>query len=212
MGSPAITFQLLQRINTLALLKPIVFTFCLLPLLFLVLNGLNNHLGANPAETIIRSLGDWSLYLLVITLSITPVKNVFGLKYLVRVRRMLGLFVFFYVCLHIISYIWFDQFFDWNEIVKDIIKRPFITLGFICFVLLIPLAVTSTNKMMLRLKKRWKLLHRLVYPISVMATLHYFWMTRADFRQPTLVAVILALLLLYRVFQYWQKRAGTVQV
>lgn len=190
----------LLMVNKSALLKPFVFILCLVPLLNLVWSGFNQGLGVNPAETIIRSLGDWALYFLLFTLSVTPLRKTLGLNVLIRIRRMLGLFVFFYVCLHLTAYIWFDQFFDWDEIVKDIIKRPFITLGFATFILLIPLVFTSTNKMMKRLKKRWKTLHQLIYPISIMATVHYFWMTRADFRQPVLIATILAALLGYRLY------------
>ena len=197
----------LLKVNKSALLKPFVFIICLIPLLNLVWSGFNQGLGVNPAETIIRSLGDWALYFVLFTLSVTPLRKTLGLSVLVRVRRMLGLFVFFYACLHLTAYVWFDQFFDWDEIIKDIIKRPFITLGFATFVLLIPLVFTSTNKMMKRLKKRWKTLHQLIYPISIMATVHYFWMTRADFRQPALIAAILAALLGYRLYVIYKNRA-----
>jgi len=175
----------------------------------LIWSGFQQQLGANPAETIIRSLGDWALYFILMTLAVTPLRRVFNWTMLIRVRRMLGLFVFFYACLHLIGYVWFDQFFDWNEIIKDIIKRPFITLGFATFLLLLPLALTSTNSMMKRLKKNWKKLHQLVYPISIMATLHYFWMIKADFRQPALVAFILAILLGYRLYVYKQSQKKT---
>jgi len=191
---------------SVGMFKTLVFVLCLLPIFNLVWSGFQQQLGANPAETIIRSLGDWALYFVLLTLAVTPLRRVFNWTILLRVRRMLGLFVFFYACLHLIGYVWFDQFFDWNEILKDIIKRPFITLGFATFLLLLPLALTSTNKMMKRLKKNWKKLHQLVYPISVMATLHYFWMIKADFRQPALVAFILALLLGYRIYVYVQSQ------
>lgn len=194
------------KVNNSALFKPFVFVLCLIPILNLVWGAFNQGLGVNPAETIIRSLGDWALYFLLFTLAVTPLRKTLGLSALMRVRRMLGLFVFFYVCLHLTAYVWFDQFFDWDEIIKDIIKRPFITLGFATFILLMPLVFTSTNKMMKRLKKRWKTLHQLIYPISIMATLHYFWMTRADFRQPALIAVILTGLLGYRLYLVYQKR------
>lgn len=190
-------------------LKPTVFILCLLPLLILIWNGFNNALGVNPAETILDTMGNWAIYMLLITLTITPVRKLTNWGGVIRLRRMLGLFAFFYVCLHLLSYIWFDQYFDWNEIVKDIIKRPFITLGFATFLLLIPLAITSTNSMMLRLKKRWKMLHQLIYPISIMATLHFFWMTRADFTHPVMIAIILSALLAYRLFLYFQKKAET---
>lgn len=198
----------LLKVNKAALLKPFVFILCLIPLLNLVWSGFNQGLGVNPAETIIRSLGDWALYFLLFTLSVTPLRKTLGLSVLIRIRRMLGLFVFFYVCLHLTAYVWFDQFFDWDEIIKDIIKRPFITLGFATFILLIPLVFTSTNKMMKRLKKRWKTVHQLIYPISIMGTVHYFWMTRADFRQPALIAAILAALLGYRLYVIYKNRPG----
>lgn len=196
----------LVKVNNSGFFKPFVFILCLLPIADLVWSGFHHGLGANPAETIIRTLGDWALYFLLITLAVTPLRKLLGLSVLVKVRRMLGLFVFFYVCLHLTGYVWFDQFFDWAEILKDIIKRPFITLGFATFILLLPLVFTSTNKMMRRLKKRWKTLHQLIYPISIMATLHYFWMTKADFRQPVFIAVILASLLAYRIIVYLKKQ------
>lgn len=184
------------------LFKPSVFLLCLLPLLSLVWRGFNNDLGVNPAETILDTMGNWGIYFLLITLAVTPLRKLSGWGGVLRLRRILGLFAFFYVCLHMLSYVWFDQYFDWNEIVKDIIKRPFITLGFVTFLCLVPLVVTSTNKMMRRLGRRWKKLHTLVYPISMMATTHFFLMTRADFRLPILIAVILTLLLGYRVYGY----------
>lgn len=200
------SYKSVLKVNNSVVFKPSVFILCLLPIANLIWSGFNQGLGANPAETIIRSLGDWALYFLLFTLAVTPLRKSFGFNALMRVRRMLGLFVFFYVCLHLTAYIWFDQFFDWNEILKDIIKRPFITLGFATFLLLLPLVLTSTNKMMKRLKKRWKTLHQLVYLISIMGTVHYFWMTRADFRQPTLVAIILTGLLAYRLVIYVKKQ------
>ncbi|MDH5518062.1 MAG: sulfoxide reductase heme-binding subunit YedZ [Gammaproteobacteria bacterium] len=193
------------------LFKPVTFVLCVLPLLLIVLKGFNNNLGVNPAETILDTMGSWAIYILLITLSVTPIRKLTGWGGVIRLRRMLGLFVFFYVCLHFLSYIWFDQYFDWNEILKDIIKRPFITLGFATFVLLIPLAVTSNNRMMLRLKKRWKLLHQLIYPIAIMATLHFFWMTRADYTQPVMIAMILSALLAYRLVLYYQKKPQPVR-
>ena len=180
--------------------KPIVFIVCLLPFLSLVVGAVNNTLGPNPAETMIRTLGDWGIYFLITGLAISPARKLLNLSWLIRYRRMLGLFAFFYVCMHFLSYIWFDQFFNLQEIIKDIIKRPFITIGFICFVMLIPLAVTSTNGMMKRLKKNWGRLHKLVYPISMLALLHYFMMIKADYLVPVILLVILALLLAFRVF------------
>jgi len=187
-------------------LKPTAFLLCLIPLLLMVWNGFNNNLGVNPAETILDTMGNWGIYFLLITLSVTPIRKLTGWGGVIRLRRMFGLFAFFYVCLHLLSYVWFDQYFDWNEIVNDIIKRPFITLGFVTFLLLIPLVITSTNKMMLRLKKNWKKLHFLVYPIAALATIHFFLMTRADFRHPLLIAGILSILIGYRLYIYLQRK------
>ena len=167
-------------------------------------------LGPNPAETMIRTLGDWSIYFLFMGLAISPARQIFTLSWLISYRRMIGLFAFFYVCLHFLSYIWFDQFFDLDEIVKDIIKRPFITIGFICFVLLIPLASTSTHAMMRRLKKNWMRLHKLVYPVSILALLHYFMMIKADYLVPGFMAILLAFLLGYRVIQAIRKKSGKI--
>lgn len=181
--------------------KPLVFAACLIPLAWLILLALTNQLGANPIEKFTRGLGDWALRLLLITLCVTPLRKLMGWNGLIKLRRMLGLFAFFYVCLHFLSYLVLDQFFAWDEIVKDIIKRPFITVGFISFVLLIPLAITSTNNMVKRLGgERWRQLHRLVYLIGITGVLHYFWMVKADLRQPLWYAVALTLLLGYRLW------------
>ncbi|MCL5669583.1 MAG: protein-methionine-sulfoxide reductase heme-binding subunit MsrQ [Gammaproteobacteria bacterium] len=181
--------------------KPLVFAACLIPLAWLILLALTNQLGANPIEKFTRGLGDWALRLLLITLCVTPLRKLMGWNGLIKLRRMLGLFAFFYVCLHFLSYLVLDQFFAWDEIVKDIIKRPFITVGFIGFVLLIPLAITSTNNMVKRLGgERWRQLHRLVYLIGITGVLHYFWMVKADLRQPLWYAVALTLLLGYRLW------------
>lgn len=185
-------------------LKPLLFLLCLVPFISLLYAAITQQLGPNPVEALIRGFGDWALYFLLLGLAISPARQLLKLSSLVSYRRMLGLFAFFYVCLHFFSYIWFEMFFDWSEIVQDIIKRPFITIGFICFLLLLPLALTSTNKMMRRLKKNWGRLHRLVYPISLLAMLHYFMMTRADYLQPALLLMILLLLLGYRLLR-WQR-------
>ena len=181
--------------------KPIVFLLCLVPLVYLVYGAFNHLLGANPVEAMTRTTGDWALYFLLITLTVTPLRKLSGWNWLIRYRRMLGLFAFFYACMHFMTYVWFEQFFDVSEIVADIIKRPFITVGFICLMLLLPLAITSTNKMMRRLKKNWQRLHKLIYVITPLAVLHYFMMTRADFLQPTIMLVILLVLLGYRFQQ-----------
>ena len=190
-------------------IKPLVIILCLIPLAFLVFDALTNNLGANPIEKITRRSGDWALRMLLITLAVTPVRILLQQPWLLRLRRMLGLFAFFYACLHITSYVVLDQFFAWDDIVKDIIKRPFITVGFIAFVLLIPLAITSTNKMIKRLGAvRWQRLHKLVYLIACLGVLHYFWMVKADLRSPLIHATILAMLLGYRV---WVKRQQLVK-
>lgn len=150
----------------------------------------------------IRTLGDWGIYFLLIGLTITPARKVFNLSWLVHYRRMIGLFAFFYVSMHFLSYIWFDQFFNFDEIVKDIIKRPFITIGFINFILLVPLALTSTNSMMKRLKKNWGRLHKIIYPVSMLALLHYFMMIKADYLVPSVLLVILVILLGYRLIMF----------
>lgn len=190
----------------LKLLKPVVFVLALLPMALLVSGAINNTLGANPTETMTRTTGDWALYFLLMTLAVTPLRQLTGQGWLIRIRRMLGLFVFFYACVHFLTYVWFDQFFNVSEIIADIIKRPFITIGFVCLLLLVPLAMTSTNKMMQRLKKNWKRLHKLVYVISPLAVLHYFMMTRADYLQPIIVLSILLVLLAYRLIKFSKAR------
>ena len=194
-------------------LKALVFVVSLTPFLLLAVRGLNSwqgrsfNLGANPIEFITRDLGDWTLIFLMITLAVTPVRRLVGLSWLIKLRRMLGLFAFFYASLHFVTYIWLDQFFDLQDIVKDVIKRPFITVGFLAFVCLIPLAVTSTNGMVRRLGgKRWQLLHRLVYAIGVLGVVHYWWLVKRDIREPLLYAGILVALLGVRIYWKWQKR------
>ncbi len=188
------------------MLKALTFLLCLIPLARLGWLGLNDGLGANPIEFITRSTGTWTLVFLMITLSVTPLRRITGWNGLIRFRRMLGLFAFFYVCLHFTTYIWLDQFFDWAEIVKDVIKRPFITIGFACFVLLIPLAVTSTNAMQRRLKRRWQQLHRLIYLIAIGGVVHYWWLVKKDITQPAIYALVLAVLLGFRLAYYWKQR------
>lgn len=190
-------------------LKAALFLASLIPLIRLSWYGYSGQLGANPIEFITRSLGTWTLVFLLITLSITPLRNLSGWSWLIRLRRMAGLFAFFYALLHFITYIWLDQFFDLSSIYKDVIKRPFVTIGFTAFVLLIPLAVTSTNAMMKKLGgKRWQMLHRLIYLIAIFAVLHYWWLVKKDITQPLIYAAVLATLLGYRVWIKRLKRAG----
>jgi len=186
-------------------IKPVLFVICLIPLLLLTIGALNETLGANPVETMTRETGEWTLRFLLITLLVTPLRRILGWFWLIKLRRMLGLFVFFYAVMHLLTYIWFDQFFNVNEIIKDVIKRPFITVGFTAFILLIPLAVTSTNKMMKRLKKNWGRLHRLIYIIAVLGLLHFIWLVKADYLVPVIYGLILFLLLFYR--SYYQRNS-----
>lgn len=185
-------------------IKALVFALCLIPLGHVVYGIVTDSLGANPIEAVTRGLGDWALRLLLITLAVTPLRRFTGINWLLRLRRMLGLFAFFYAALHMLTYVWLDQFFAWDFILKDIVKRPFITVGFICFVLLIPLAATSTNAMMKRLGRNWSRLHKAVYAIGILAVLHFWWMVKLDVREPALYAGILAVLLGLRV--YWSLR------
>lgn len=178
---------------------------CLVPLVMLVWDGVHDALGANPVEQMTHRTGDWTLRFLLITLAVTPLRKMFGWKRLVRMRRMFGLFAFFYVCLHFTTYLVFDHFFDWQEIAKDIIKRPYVTVGFTAFLLMIPLAATSTNKMMKRLGKHWQSLHQLVYVIAVCGVLHYLWLVKADILKPMIHAGILLALLAIR--GWYQRRA-----
>ena len=185
-------------------LKAILFLVCLIPLARLGWMGYTGNLGANPIELITRSLGTWTLVFLLITLSITPLRKLSGWSWLIKLRRMTGLFAFFYVFLHFVTYIWLDQFFDLAAIYKDVIKRPFITIGFAAFVMLIPLVATSTNAMIKRLGgKRWQMLHRLVYIIAIFGVLHYWWLVKKDITQPAIYAAVLAVLLGYRL---WVRR------
>ena len=176
-------------------LKPLVFVVCLLPLLCLVFGAINNTLGVNPVEAMTRKTGDWTYYLLLITLSVTPLRKLLNLGWLIHYRRMLGLYVFFYACLHLLTYIWFDQYFNVADILRDIIKRPFITIGMICWLLLLPLALTSNQAMIRRLKKNWARLHKLVYPIAILGLVHHVMMIKADYQQPLILGLILLLLL-----------------
>lgn len=172
---------------------------CLLPLARLIALGASGGLGANPIEFITRSTGTWTLIGLLVTLSVTPLRRLTGRADLVRYRRMLGLFAFFYACLHFTTYVWLDQFFDPAAIARDIVKRPFITVGFSAFVLLIPLAATSTHAMIRRLGRRWHQLHRLVYPIALLGVVHFLWLVKKDLTEPLVYGAILALLLALRL-------------
>ena len=176
-----------------------IFGLCLLPLLRLIALGLDGGLGANPIEFVTRSTGTWTLVGLLATLAVTPLRRLTGRAGLVRYRRMLGLFAFFYASLHVVTYLWLDQFFELAAIAGDIVKRPFISVGFAAFVLLIPLAATSTQAMMRRLGRRWQALHRLVYAIAVLGVIHYVWLVKQDMTQPLIYGALLAVLLAARL-------------
>lgn len=188
--------------------KPLVFIISLLPLVWLCGLAWQNQLGVNPVETITHHTGDWSLRFLLLTLAITPLRRLTGWNRLQAFRRMLGLFAFFYVCLHLATYLIFDQFFDWRGMVEDVAKRPYITVGFAGFLLLIPLAVTSTNAMIKRLGRNWQRLHRLIYPIGILGVLHYWWLVKADITEPLMYAALLTVLLGYRLWRWRTLRTG----
>ena len=188
--------------------KPAVFLLCLLPFLWLVYGAFTDGLGANPAEYLIRSTGDWTLRFICIVLAVTPFRVTLKLTGLARYRRMLGLFVYFYVVVHLLSYSWFDMGFDIGEIAKDIAKRNFILVGFAAFVLLTPLAATSFNRAIKALgAKRWQRLHKLVYLIAGLGLLHFFWMRagKNNFSEVFIYAGIVAVLMLWRVWDAMRK-------
>ena len=180
-------------------IKPLIFIFCLLPLALLFRNFYLDELGANPFEVLTRSTGEWTLRFLLLTLAMTPLRRLTGAAWPLRFRRMLGLFTFFYVCAHLLTYLWLDHFFDWEEIIVDIVKRPFITLGMLAFILLLPLAFTSNKKMMKRLGQRWKSLHKLIYVIAILGVLHFLLLVKADLREPIIYAFVLATLFVVRL-------------
>ena len=181
------------------IIKPIIFILCLLPLALLFRNLYLDELGANPFEVLTRSTGEWTLRFVLITLTMTPLRRLTGAAWPLRFRRMLGLFAFFHVCVHLLTYLWLDHFFDWDEIITDIIKRPFITLGMLAFLMLTPLAFTSTKSMMKRLGKRWKSLHKLIYVIAILGVLHFLLLVKADLREPIIYAFLLLILFLVRL-------------
>jgi methionine sulfoxide reductase heme-binding subunit len=187
----------------IAAIKVFVWVACLAPLLRLAWKGLTGGLGANPIEFITLSTGTWTLVFLLVTLAITPLRRLSGQSWLIRFRRLVGLFAFFYGALHFITYIWLDKFFDVRDMVKDVAKRPFITAGFLAFLLLIPLAATSTAGAIRWLGgKRWQLLHRLIYVSGVSAVIHFWWKVKADVRKPAIYATVLGILLGLRLI-FW---------
>jgi len=200
----------LKRVLSSRWLKIPVFALCLVPALLLGWKALNGDLGANPIEFITHWTGDWTIRFLCITLAITPLRKLLRLLELIRFRRMLGLFAFFYASLHFLTWFVLDKFFDWNEIAKDVVKRPFITAGFTGFVLLIPLAVTSTKGWIRRMGgKRWQALHRLIYVSACAGVVHYYWLVKSDIRLPVLYGAIVAILLVYRLVVHLMKSGRT---
>jgi sulfoxide reductase heme-binding subunit YedZ len=205
-------------------IKPPIFLVCLVPVMVLVLEAfheqlgadsllarlhLDADLGANPIEKVTHTTGDWILIFLCITLAITPLRRILNQPWLIKLRRMFGLFAFFYACLHFMTYLWLDQFFSWSSIVKDVYKRPFITAGFTAFVLLIPLALTSTAGWIRRLGgKRWQTLHRLIYVSAIAGVIHYYWLVKSDIRLPLLYAAIVAVLLGFRLIMALRGRSA----
>lgn len=176
-----------------------LFVIGLVPFAQLIYNALTDNLGANPIDAITRHTGSWALILLLVTLSVTPLRKIFSWNGLVKYRRMLGLFAFFYAALHFTTFLVLDHFFDFNAILKDIMKRPYVTAGFTGFVLMIPLVITSTAGMIRRLGKRWQQLHRLIYITAAAGVIHFYWLVKADIRRPVQYGFVLILLLGYRV-------------
>jgi len=183
------------------LYKTAVWVCCIAPLVWLLWHLFTDQLGANPLEVVIRHLGEWGLQLLVVTLCMTPLRDLTNEAWPIQLRRLIGLWSFTYLCLHFLTYLWLDQFFDWTEIGKDIVKRPFITVGMLAVVAMLPLAVTSTRAMQRRLGGRWKRLHRLIYLIVPLGTLHFYWLVKADTLRPLIFALCVIVLLGYRLLR-----------
>jgi sulfoxide reductase heme-binding subunit YedZ len=186
--------------------KPLIFAACLVPVVFVVTDALDitGSLGANPIEEILDRFGNWGLRLLMFTLAITPLRRITGLNWLLRFRRMLGLFTFFYILLHFTTWFWLDQGMLMSAIIEDVAKRPFITIGFAAFILLTAMAATSTNSIRRRMGRRWDKLHYSIYVVGVLAVWHYWWQVKKDVTEPLVYAGILLLLLGYRI---WRSRS-----
>ncbi|MGR9086495.1 MAG: sulfite oxidase heme-binding subunit YedZ [Gammaproteobacteria bacterium] len=193
--------------KTIVRLKAVLFCLALMPLANLITGAFLDRLGANPIEKITRSTGYWTLTLLMVTLAATPLRLLFGWSWTLRLRRMSGLFAFFYGSLHFLTYLILDQFFDWPAIIADIAKRPYITIGFPSFVLMVPLALTSTDRMIRRLGgRRWLLLHRLIYPIAIGGVVHFGWLVKKDITSPLMFGTVLALLFGIRILNTVNRR------
>lgn len=187
--------------------KPLIFLVCLVPFGLLFYGALIGDLGPNPVERVTDITGQWGLRFLLLTLAISPMRRLTGWIWLLRFRRMLGLFVFFYISLHFLTWLWLDQELIWGNVIADIAKRPFVTVGFAAWLLLLPLAVTSTRGMTRRLGRNWQRLHRAIYAIAILGVLHYIWLVKADLLQPLIYASVLASLLLVRWKPQWLRRS-----
>lgn len=180
-------------------LKPLAFLACLFPLAQLAYRFYTDDLGANPIDTLTKTTGSWALFILLGSLTVTPLRRITGWNELIKLRRTLGLCGFFYAALHFSVFVGLDHFFDWQRILKDIVKRPYVTAGFSALVLMVPLALTSTAGMIRRLGKRWQRLHYLVYPAAILGVIHFYWLVKSDIRRPAQYGLVLAMLLGYRV-------------
>jgi methionine sulfoxide reductase heme-binding subunit len=198
------------------LLKLLAFPACLGPAFVLTWKGFHHHLGANPIDVITRTTGRWTLIFLLITLSVTPVRRIAAMAWLIRFRRLLGLYAFFYGTLHLLTYVWLDKFFDVHDMLHDIAKRRFITAGMTAWTLMLPLALTSTAGWIRRLGgKRWRILHRLIYLSAAAGVIHFIWLVKADLRRPLTYGAVLALLLAFRLIAWaharWRARPGPLR-
>jgi methionine sulfoxide reductase heme-binding subunit len=199
------------RRRQLAAIKSAVFALCLLPFAHLVWGVAYNALGANPVEAVTHSTGWWTLFLLCATLAVTPLRRATGANWILKLRRMLGVYAFFYAALHFTTYVWLDQWFDLAAMAKDVLKRPYITVGFTAFLLLVPLAATSTNAMQRRLGRSWQRVHRFIYLIAVFGVLHFWWLVKRDVTEPAAFALVLAGLLGVRLYWSLRRRAHLAQ-
>ena len=192
------------------LFKAFVFLLCLVPFLRLFILALQDDLSANPIEFVERATGFWTLFILLLTLSLTPVRLLTGIAWPLQLRRMTGLFMYFYACLHITTYVWLDHSFFWPDISHDILKHPYVLVGFSAFLFTTPLAITSNNFMIRKLGRRWKQLHRLVYLIGILGVVHFWWLVKKDIREPLLYGCILLALLAIRIYSSYiqPKRTG----
>ena len=196
------------RRRQLAAIKAAVFALCLMPFAHLAWGVAYDALGANPVEAVTHSTGWWTLFLLCATLGVTPLRRATGANWLLRLRRMLGLYAFFYATLHFLTYVWLDQWFDLAAIAANVLTRPYITLGFTAFVLLIPLAATSTDAMQRRLGRNWQRVHRFIYLIAAFGVVHFWWLVKRDVTQPAIFALVLSVLLGLRLYWSWRRHGG----